>query len=180
MQNRCRMMLVVSIWLLAAGPGTQAWAQVRESLRPNQTGFVELKQGAENALANGDAAKGLELARQANRRMPDDLETYSLLVRAYLKLGKIDDAERQAQWMLDIRIEHPLSLLRTADVREAIGQWDGAMAMLNEAYGRVKTPREKAEILLHGAEIQRKAGRPESAKRLTNEARKLIPEENEE
>ncbi len=179
MRNRCQMMLAISTWLLAAGPGTQAWAQVRESLRPAQTEFLELKRGAESALAKGDAAKALELAQQANRRMPDDLETYSLLVLANLKLGRIDDAERQAQWMLDLRTEHPLSLLRTADVREAIGQWDGAMAMLNGAFGRAKTPREKAEILLHGAEIQRKAGRAESARRLMDEARKLVPEESE-
>jgi tetratricopeptide (TPR) repeat protein len=179
MQNRYRLVLVAMIWLLAAGPVMQAWAQVWESLRPSQSDFLDLKRDAENALSKGDFEKALALAQRANRRMPDDLETYSLLVRAYLKMGKIDQAEKQAQWMLDIRTEHPLSLLRAADVREAIGQWDGAIALLNDAFGRVQTPREKAEILLHGASIQRKAGRLDSASRLTEEAHKLVPEEKQ-
>ncbi|MEP7364974.1 MAG: tetratricopeptide repeat protein, partial [Acidobacteriota bacterium] len=149
-----------------------------ESLRPSQIDVVDLKRDAENALSKGEPQKAVEFALQANRRTPDDLESYSLLVRAYLKLGKIEEAEKQAQWMLDLRTENPLSLLRAADVREAIGQWDGAMALLNDAYGRVQTPREKAEILLHGASIQRKAGRPESAERLTEQAHKLVPEES--
>jgi tetratricopeptide (TPR) repeat protein len=164
MRNRIVMTLLLGASVLAASePAVDA---------------ASLKRDAENALVQGEPSKALDLARQANRRMPDDLEAYSLLVRAYLKLGKIEDAEKQAQWMLDLRTEHPLSLLRAADVREAIGQWDGAVALLNDAYGRVRTPREKADILLHAASIQRKAGRPESAERLTEQARRLAQEES--
>jgi tetratricopeptide (TPR) repeat protein len=139
---------------------------------------LSLKREAEGALARGEASKAVDLARQANRRMPDDLESYSLLVRAYLKLGRIGEAEREAQWMLDIRTEHPLSLVRAADVREAIGQWDGAMVLLNDAYGRARTPQEKAVILMQAAGVQRKAGRPDSAERLTGQARRLAQEES--
>ena len=166
MRKRIGLMLVAGAWLLAAGESGEE--------------FLELKRGAESALQRGEAAKAVALALRANRRMPDDLETYSVLVRAYLKLGRLIEAEKQAQWMLDLRTEHPLSLMRAADVREAVRQWDGAIALLNDAYGRVQTPQEKAEILLRAAEIQRKAGRPESAQRLSEEARKLVPEEKKQ
>ena len=171
-----RLTLSLVITLVTAGPASPVRAQERESLRPTPQQFTDLKRGAETFLQN-EPKRALTLAAQAQRAMPDDLEIYSILVRAHLALGQIAEAEKQAQWMLDLRTEHPLSLQRAADVREAIGQFDGAIALLNDAYGRVRTPQEKAAILTQAARLQRKAGREASAQRLIEEARKLAPQE---
>lgn len=172
-----RLTLALTITLVTAGPAFPVRAQERESLRPTPQQVLDLKRDAALALAQNEPKRALTLAAQAHRAMPDDLDIYSTLVRAHLALGQIAEAEKQAQWMLDLRTEHPLSLQRAADVREAIGQFDGAIALLNDAYGRVRTPQEKADILTHAARLQRKAGREASAQRLMEEARKLMPQE---
>ena len=172
-----RLTLALAITLVTAGPASPVRAQERESLRPTPQQFTQLKRDAEAALLQIEPKRALTLAAQAHRAMPDDLEIYSTLVRAHLAFGQIAEAEKQAQWMLDLRTEHPLSLQRAADVREAIGQFDGAIALLNDAYGRVRTPQEKAAILTQAARLQRKAGRDSSAQRLIEEAHKLMPQE---
>ncbi|MBK7926286.1 MAG: hypothetical protein IPJ98_01990 [Bryobacterales bacterium] len=172
-----RLTLALTITLVTAGPASPVRAQERESLRPTPQQFTQLKRDAEKAFLQNEPKLALTLAAQARRAMPDDLEIYSILVRAHLALGQIPEAEKQAQWMLDLRTEHPLSLQRAADVREAIGQFDGAIALLNDAFGRVRTPQEKAAILTQAARLQRKAGREASAQRLIEEAYKLMPQE---
>lgn len=172
-----RLTLSLAIAIVTAGPASPVRAQDRESLRPTPQQVLDLKRDAAQALEQNEPKRALALAAQANRAMPDDLDIYSTLVRAHLALGNITEAEKQAQWMLDLRTEHPLSLQRAADVREALGQFDGAIALLNDAYGRVRTPSEKAAILTQAARLQRKAGREASAQRLIEEARKLAPQE---
>jgi tetratricopeptide (TPR) repeat protein len=119
----------------------------------------------------------LEAAVKLNRRMPDDIEAYGLLVEAHLGLRQRKDAEGAAQWMLDLRSDHPLSLWRAAGVREAYGEWDGALRFLKDAYARTASGQtlERALIAAQMSRVSLRAGRAEQAEKLSAEARRLAP-----
>jgi tetratricopeptide (TPR) repeat protein len=122
-------------------------------------------------------AEAVEAASKLNRRMPDDLEPYGLLVEAHLRLGNRDEAARAAQWMLDLRQESPLSLWRGANVRESFAQWDGALQLLKDAYHRTPPALnlERGLLVAQMARVSARAGLGEQVERLASEAMRLAP-----
>lgn len=82
-----------------------------------------------------DAA--LERARALNKRVPDDVAVYGHIVDAAAALGKYDEAEQAAQWMLDLRSTSILSLTRAASLREVFGDVEGALNLMQGIYPRI-------------------------------------------
>ncbi len=129
-------------------------------------------------LGRHDFGAALELAKTLNRKAPDDVQVYGYLADAYIELGKYAEAEKAAQWMLDLRPGNVAGLTRGAYLRELFGDLDGAVEFMNEAYAR--TPPGEAEdrawILTHLAHLQRLLGRFDVARRLLSEAFRLYPD----
>lgn len=85
-------------------------------------------------LGRHDFARALEQARALNREAPDDLQVYGFLVDACMELGRYDEAEKAAQWMLDLRPGNVPGLTRAAYLRELFGDLDGALELMVAAY----------------------------------------------
>jgi tetratricopeptide (TPR) repeat protein len=141
---------------------TTAWAQAS---------FAD----GQKALERGDAGKALEIAKALNKSMPDELDPWGLIVDASRKLGKLDEAEKAAQWMINLRPEDPRGLWRVALLREDFGDLAGAEEVLAQCYQRV--PRSdvkwRATLMRQMGRLYTKTGRSEKAKRLVEEAEKL-------
>ncbi|MBX9603811.1 MAG: tetratricopeptide repeat protein [Bryobacteraceae bacterium] len=128
-------------------------------------------------LAEGKLEAALDEARKRNAEAPDDLDAYALIVDAALPLGKTSEAERAAQWMLDLRDRDPRSLTRAAAVREHLNDHTGAREMLVNAYQA--TPNSdtqlRASILTDAARLAWKLDRKPEAEQLLERATKLLP-----
>jgi tetratricopeptide (TPR) repeat protein len=122
--------------------------------------------------------KGRALAQQLNRRAPDDLRVYGYLVDANVELGRYDEAEEAAQWMLDLRPGQLAGLTRAAYLREIFGDVEGALQLMAMAFPQVSPAEseEQAWILTHMAHLQTLAGRPEVADPLLDRALELFPD----
>ena len=79
-----------------------------------------------------DAAR--KEAEALQRRVKDDLMVYGLLVDANVELGRYDEAEDAAQWMLNLRPGNPAALTRAAYLRELFGDLEGAQQLMVEAF----------------------------------------------
>src|SRR5688500_10824078 len=89
----------------------QALAAARAAVASLPTSHRAGVLNARLLIAEGKAENGLEQAKVLNRNMPDDLDTYALMVDAALALGRVEDAEKSAQWMLNMRPEDVRSLM---------------------------------------------------------------------
>jgi tetratricopeptide (TPR) repeat protein len=80
-----------------------------------------------------------------------------LLVEIYLALGRYADAERAAQWALDLRPGNPVGYRAAARVREAYGDIPGAIDFIEKTYQRVPELQttERAELLVDLARLYR-------------------------
>jgi tetratricopeptide (TPR) repeat protein len=131
----------------------------------------------EYLLYKGDFAAARPLALRLNRKMPDDLESYSLRVRVHLQDGDMEEAEKQAQWMLNLRQDEAITLWRAAEVRERLEDWNGALQFYGEAYRSMKTEREldRAVIRAQAARLQSKIGKAADARKIAQEVRSQFP-----
>ena len=153
--------------ILASDPKrSDAWAEIGDAYvrRARETGHPEWLLKAEEALthipktvdqyeanrvrirvmlARQQYLPALELARSLNQRMPDELAIYGFIVQAAMALGKYDEAEKAAQWILDLRPNSPEGLLRAASLREVFGDYEGALQFLRQVYKN--TPAEETE-----------------------------------
>src|SRR5215471_9600218 len=78
-------------------------------------------------LGKHEFADALEAAKKLNQRMPDDVMTYGFLTDANVELGNYKDAEKAAQWMLDLKPGNMPGLTRAAYLRELFGDVDGSL-----------------------------------------------------
>jgi tetratricopeptide (TPR) repeat protein len=115
----------------------QAEAAVQKALAVAPDNFEALKVRTWALLGQHRFAAALELATALNKRVPDDLMVYGLLTDANIELGRYDDAERSAQWMLDLRPGNIPALTRAAYLRELFGDIEGAIELMRSAVNRM-------------------------------------------
>ena len=129
-------------------------------------------------LAEHEYSKALDEAKALNKQTPDDVLIWGYLADAESALGDYDDAEKAAQWMINLRPGNVPGLLRGAYLRSVWGDADGAMEFLNQAFQ--ETPPfetgDVASILATMAEIQLAAGKAETAAKLDEEALRAFPD----
>lgn len=116
-------------------------------------------------LGKHEFQAALESATELNRIAPDDLMVYAILVDANVELGRYDEAEVAAQWMLDMRPGHVPGLTRAAYLRELFGDAEGALQLFDSALS-ILSPREtedRAWILTQMGRLHRLAGDLERA-----------------
>jgi tetratricopeptide (TPR) repeat protein len=82
-------------------------------------------------LADHEYPAALEAATVLNKKVPDDVTVYGLLTDADIALGKYDDAEKAAQWMLNLRPGNVPALTRAASLRELFGDAEGSAELLD-------------------------------------------------
>lgn len=151
--------------------------QIASALQQDSSYFELKKMEAWSALLSGRTEQGLQMALVLNRKMPDDLEIYGYLVDAYAMIGKLEQAEEQANWMLRLRPESVESLRRAAELRERFGDGEGALQMWNDLYRRTPETlaRERAYVLARIAQLMKKSN-PKRAKVVAAESLRLAPD----
>jgi tetratricopeptide (TPR) repeat protein len=103
---------------------------LKKSFALNPNNFEGQKIKAWLLLGKHDFAAALELAKSLNKRVPDDVLVYGFLVDAYVETGNYAEAEKAAQWMLDLRGGSVPALARAAYLRELFGDIEGALELM--------------------------------------------------
>lgn|GEM_PF-5143544 len=121
-------------------------------------------------------SKALAAVAELNKKIPDDPQVWMLLGEAHLGLGKIEEAEKAAQWMLDLQLgkADPEGYLLVAKIREALKDNAGAMQMVTKAFEAtpVEKGAERAGMLRFAARLAAKQGQTAEAARYRAEALK--------
>lgn len=129
-------------------------------------------------LGRHEFADALQAAEKLNRELPDDLQTYALLTDARIELGHYADAEKSAQWLLDLRPGNVLGLTRAAYLRELFGDLEGSLDLMQQAWQR--TPpgetEHRAWLLTQMAHLELAANRADRADALLAEALRAFPD----
>lgn len=123
-------------------------------------------------------ADALKLASDLQVHNHDDITIWGLLVDANVGLGKLDDAERDAQWILDLRSGSSLGFTKAAGLRELFGDPEGAIEFYEEAARRTAQSDldERAWLMTQNARLQLKLGNAQRAQALLSQALTLFPD----
>ena len=128
-------------------------------------------------LGKHEFAATLDVAKALNKRVPDDVLVYGFLTDANVELGNYNDAEKAAQWMLDLRPGNLPGLTRAAYLRELFGDIDGAFEFMDMAYQ--STPptevEDRAWILSQMGHLRLTEGKTEQAEKILRQALLLFP-----
>jgi predicted Zn-dependent protease len=155
----------------------QAQAALDKSLKLTPENLEAQKVEAVLLIGKHEFAEALVLAQSINKKIPDDVMSYGYIADADLALGDYADAEKQAQWMLDIRTHNVPGLLRGAELRQVFGDSEGALQFLNDAYQQTLPDQteEIAWILTRMAEINLATGQLDTAEQLLQKALASFP-----
>ncbi len=122
-------------------------------------------------------AKAKDEATLLNHLTPDDVITYGYLAEAEVGLGDLASAEKNAQWMLNMRPNNVPGLLLGATLRARYGDPAGALEFLKIAYAET-SPNEVEELAWIAnqiASVQMSSGHPEAALPTLERAEQLFP-----
>jgi tetratricopeptide (TPR) repeat protein len=128
-------------------------------------------------LGRHEFAAARDAALTLNKKVPDDVLVYGFLTDANAELGNYEEAEKAAQWMLDLRPGNLPGLTRAAYLRELFGDVDGALDLMHMAYQ--STPPTEAEdrawILTQMGHLQLSRGKTAEAESLLQQALAIFP-----
>jgi tetratricopeptide (TPR) repeat protein len=128
-------------------------------------------------LGKHEFADALAEAKVLNQRTPDDVMVYGFLTDANAELGNYADAEKSAQWMLDLKPANIPGLTRAAYLRELFGDVDGSLELMRMAYD--STPPNEAEdqawILTQMAHLKLMEGKTDEAEAFCHQALAAFP-----
>lgn len=128
-------------------------------------------------LGKHEFAAALDAAKKLNQKMPDDVMLYGFLADANVELGNYNDAEKAAQWMLDLKPGNIPGLTRAAYLRELYGDIEGSLELMNMAYQ--STPPGEVEdgawIVTQMAHLNLEIGKIGEAERLSQQALAVFP-----
>jgi tetratricopeptide (TPR) repeat protein len=146
------------------------------SLEPDN--FESLKLKAWVLLGKHEFAQALELAKELNRRVPDDATVYGLLTDAHVELGNYQEAEEAAQWMLNLGRASIPGLTRAAYLREIFGDVEGALELMTTAFSRISATetQDRAWTLSQIGHLLTLSGKLDQAAEVLGEALKLYPD----
>jgi tetratricopeptide (TPR) repeat protein len=128
-------------------------------------------------LGRGEFGQALGLAKELNKKTPDDVLLYGSIADAAIGLGDYGDAEEAAQWMLDMRPGNVPGLLRGAALRRLYGDARGAMDFFSQAYQQM-APTQTEDIawtLTQMGDLQFSIGDIDGAESLLHSALQRFP-----
>jgi tetratricopeptide (TPR) repeat protein len=156
---------------------TQAEDALKKSFEISPSNFDGERTAVWLLLGKHEFPAALEKAKDLNKKMPDDIMLYGFLTDANVELGNYNDAEKAAQWMLDLRPGNLPGMTRAAYLRELFGDIDGALELMNMAYQ--STPPNEAEdrawILNQIGHLQLMSGKLSDADATLTQALVLFP-----
>ncbi len=155
-----------------------ATKELQESVRIDPDNFDARKIETWVALGKHEFSKALELSRALSKRRPDDVLAYALLTDACIETGNYEEAEKAAQWALDMRPGDIPGLTRAAYLRELFGDISGAAELMSSAYNKTAPSEveDRAWILTQFAHLQILDGKPDVAELALVDALKLFPD----
>jgi tetratricopeptide (TPR) repeat protein len=129
-------------------------------------------------LSRHEFAEAREHATILHRQRPDDVMTYGYLAEADMALGDYPEAEKNAQWMMNLRPNNTPALLVGAKLRMSFGDTQGAIQFLGRAYSQTSPTEleEQAWILNEISSIQIESGQSDAAERTLERAEQLFPD----
>ncbi len=129
-------------------------------------------------LGMHEFAAALAEAEALHKGAPDDLMTLAMMVDGRIELGRYEQAEEAAQWLLDLRPGNIPGLTRAAYLRELFGDIDGAIQLMEQAYSRTqnKETEERAWLVTHLAHLYLAQGKPDLAAGLAEQALQIFPD----
>jgi tetratricopeptide (TPR) repeat protein len=168
-------------WARDSGDATlydKAEAALKQSLQLAPGNYEARKLEVTVLLGKNQAAEALKLASALQIHNHDDITIWGLLVDANIALGKLDEAERDAQWILDLRSGSSLGFTQAARIRELTGDPEGAAEFYEEAARRTAQTDadERAWLMTQEARLQLKLGNKQRAQTLVQEALRLFPD----
>ena len=156
---------------------TQAEDALKKSFEISPGNFDGERTAVWLLLGKHEFPAALEKAKELNKKMPDDIMLYGFLTDANVELGNYDDAEKAAQWMLNLRPGNMPGITRAAYLRELFGDIDGALDLMNMAYQ--STPpsetEDRAWILSQIGHLQLTSGKIQDAEASLQQALALFP-----
>ncbi|HEY7500803.1 MAG TPA: hypothetical protein VH740_19930 [Vicinamibacterales bacterium] len=128
-------------------------------------------------LGRHEFGAALERARALNKRVPDDLMSYGMIVDAAVETGRYAEAEEAAQWMLNMRPGAVPGLTRAAYLRELFGDPEGALELMQTAIDQIhpREAEERAWVLTHMSHLELVIGRVDRAQQAAEGALRLFP-----
>ena len=128
-------------------------------------------------LGQHEFPRAVEAAEAINKEVPDEVLVYGFLADGYAELGRYAEAEKAAQWMLDMRPGNVPALTRASHLRELFGDHEGAVELMDTAYRRTADSEleDRAWILTQIAHLSLLTCRTDAAERLLTEALTLFP-----
>ena len=128
-------------------------------------------------LGKHEFAAALEEGTKLNKKIPDDVMIYGFLTDANVELGKYTDAEKSAQWMLNLRGANIPSLTRAAYLRELFGDNEGAVELMEMSLQSVSPTEaeDRAWITTQIAHLKLASGKSQQAEELLQQALSEFP-----
>ena len=128
-------------------------------------------------LGKHEFKQALALAQELNKKVPDDIANWASMVDANAALGNYSEAERDAQWILDLRRASALGFEKAAGLRELFGDKEGAIEFYGEALTRTSQSDidQRAWLLTQKARLTLASGNAKSAGEPLAEALRLYP-----
>ncbi len=146
-------------------------------LRVAPDDFELQKTGVALLLGRQQFPEALAKAMLLHAKVPDDVTLYGYLAEANLSLGNYAEADKDAQWMLNLRPNNIPGLLVGAELRVAYGDLAGALEFLNQAFGETPQiePEEQSSIANRIAAIELEGGHLPAAAQTLARAEELFP-----
>jgi tetratricopeptide (TPR) repeat protein len=156
----------------------QAAAELQHSLQLSPGNYDAQKLQVTVLLGKHELAQAAKLARELNHKVPDDIAGWGLLVDVNVALGNYAEAERDAQWILDLRPGSSLGFEKAASLRELFGDTEGAVEFFDEANRRTSQndADQHAWLLTQNARLELTAGHLKRAEELLTQALQWFPD----
>ncbi len=156
----------------------QAASAVNRSLELSAGNYDAMKLRASVLLGKHEFSQALKLAQDLNHKVPDDIGGWALLVDANSALGNYPEAERAAQWVLNLRSGNALGFEKAAGLRELFGDNEGAEEFYEEALRRTAQSDldQRAWLLTQKARLTLAAGNPKGAAEILTQVSGLFPD----
>src|SRR5882672_3598129 len=156
---------------------TQAEEALKKSQQLAPDNFESAKLHVWLLLGRHEFTAALDAAKALNKKMPDDILVYGFMTDANVELGNYEDAEKSAQWMLNLRPGNMPALTRTAYLRELFGDIDGSYELMQMAFqGTPPTENEdRAWIMNQMAHLDLATGKITDAENILQQALTIFP-----
>ena len=128
-------------------------------------------------LGRHDFLEALQQATALNRKVRDDITVWGYLVDANMAIGEYGEAEKDAQWILDLRRGSTLGYTKAAELREVFGDLEGAVEFYDEALLRISPNdiEERSWLMTRNARLQLASGNAKRAQDLLEKALTVDP-----